>query len=123
MIALLDTATLATVAEATLANDTRFLGMVQGPRPPRAIGLSASVIGSTVTLEWMNATGRSLPTGLVVEAGSAPGLSNLAVLQLAAAQTSLTVPNVARGAYYVRVRLVNGTGPGEASNEVLVTVP
>jgi hypothetical protein len=80
---------MATVAEATLTNDTRLLGLEQGRRPPRAMSLSATVIGSTVTLEWMNATGRSLATGLVVEAGSAPGLSNLAVLQLAAAQTSL----------------------------------
>jgi hypothetical protein len=122
-IMVLDTAAWTVVAQAELANDTRLVGMVQGPRPPRASGLSASVTGNSVTLGWTNATSRTLATGLVVEAGSASGLSNLAVLPLLPTETALTVPNVPRGSYYVRVRAVNGTGPGEPSNEVLVTVP
>jgi hypothetical protein len=57
----------------------------------------------------------------VIEAGSAPGLSNLAVV--GHPTTAASFSGVAPGTYYVRVRGVNAQGAGFASNEVTVVVP
>jgi hypothetical protein len=121
-VSIYETAGLTPVAEADLSQWSSSAAMVLSPRPPRGTALQAAVNGSTVSLTWRQ-EGRTLSTGTIVEAGSGPGLSNLAVLTLPPGQTSLTVPNVARGTYYVRIRPVNGSGPGDASNEVTVSVP
>jgi len=117
-----ETAAFTVLAESNLANDTRVVGMALGPRPPRATNLAANVTGSTVTLEWTNQTSRSIATSLVVEAGSMPGLSDLARLSVPQGQTTLTVTDVPSGRYHVRVRSLNGTGLGDPSNEVVVVV-
>jgi hypothetical protein len=89
------------------------------PGPPAALG--ASVAGSRVSLSWQPpATGA--PTRYVVEAGSAPGLANLAVLPLAGEASSFAV-DAPNGRYFVRVRAANACGAGGASNEVVVDVP
>jgi hypothetical protein len=85
--------------------------------PPAPSGLGQSVNGTLVTLNWTAPTGA---TGYLVEAGSAPGLANLAVL-LAGPNPALAV-TAPRGTYFVRLRGVNGCGVGAASNEVIVTV-
>jgi len=121
-IQVVDTTTLTTVIEADLPVRTRVVGVVLGPRPPRATNLSAAVAGSAVTLRWTNESERSIATGLVLEAGSGPGAADLARLPMAAGATSLTVTGVPRGTYYVRVRSANGSGLGEPSNEVTVVV-
>ena len=76
--------------------------------------------GPTVTLTW---TASGSPTSYIVEASSSPGGSaNLASLNTGNAQTTLTVPRVPPGVYYVRVRAVDSSGPSAPSNEVQVTV-
>jgi hypothetical protein len=80
-----------------------------------------SVAGGSVTLSWMLPAGVTM--GTVVEAGSAPGLSNLAALPVAAGSTAVTVPNVPAGTYYVRLRALNAAGPSAPSNEITVVVP
>ena len=122
IIAVYDTVGFAVVAQADLGNDSLVNGMALGPRPPRADNLTADVTGRVVALAWTNQATRALATGLVVEAGSAPGLSDLARLPMAAAQVALTVPDVPPGTYYVRVRSFNGTGLGEASNEISIVI-
>ncbi len=122
-IALIDSTTFATLAEADLPTDSGVVGLVLGPRPPRATNLSAAVLGISVMLQWENEASRSLATGVIVEAGSTRGATNLAWFCLPAGTTTLPVPNVPRGTYYVRVRGLNGTGKGEPSNEVAVAVP
>jgi hypothetical protein len=112
--------------EAAVDIDVPDLGfihsLVLGPRPPRVESLSAIVSGSTVTLTWTNAVSQGRATQLNLEAGSASGLANLAQFVLPPGASSLVVSGVPAGTYFVRVRPVNGTGVGPASNEVAVTV-
>jgi hypothetical protein len=83
--------------------------------------LRSTVSGSNVQLQWAMA-----PDGVVsflVEAGSAPTLTNLATLNTGNAATILNVANVPNGSYHVRVRGVGADGiPGPPSNEIVVTV-
>jgi hypothetical protein len=93
------------------------------PAPPTAPAeLSSSVSGSTVTFTW-SPPFSGTPTSYVLEAGSAPGLRNLAVFDTGSPATTLAVPGVPRGAYYVRLRGRNAQGVGLASNEHVVVVP
>jgi hypothetical protein len=90
--------------------------------PPAApFALEVSRAGSTVTFTW---AAPSIGTGPFVyrfEGGTAPGLSNLASVTVGA--TSLVVPGVPPGIYYVRVRAVGPGGTGPAGNEVTLVVP
>jgi hypothetical protein len=80
------------------------------------------VAGSTVTFTW-TAPAIGTPSSYVLEAGSAPGLSNLAVFDTGTMATTFVVPGVPPGAYYVRLRARNAQGPGVSSDERLVIVP
>ncbi|MEZ5289730.1 MAG: fibronectin type III domain-containing protein [Vicinamibacterales bacterium] len=92
----------------------------QPPGPPLNF-LATLSAGNTVTFSWSAPTTGGAPTGYILEAGSAPGLANLATLPLPT--TSYTVAGVPRGTYFLRVRAVNAIGPGPASNEVQLNVP
>lgn len=88
------------------------------PLPAAPTSLARTGSGSTVVLNWIAAAGASR---YQVEAGSGPGLANLASVDVGAA-VSLTTP-APPGLYYVRVRGVNGCGQGPPSNEIQVAVP
>ncbi|MCC7126516.1 MAG: PQQ-binding-like beta-propeller repeat protein [Acidobacteria bacterium] len=79
-----------------------------------------TVSGNSVTLSWT--VPDDVVTGYRVEAGSAPGLADLAVLPVSSGN-SVTIPQVPAGRYYVRLRALNHTGAGAVSNEVQVVVP
>jgi predicted phage tail protein len=86
------------------------------PQPPTAFMQSGQ--GPEVTLRWTAPVGGYAPTGYVIEAGSAPGLANLAVLHVGnVVNFTTTAPP---GTYYVRVRAVNASGASLASNEIVV---
>jgi predicted phage tail protein len=87
--------------------------------PAAPQNLTQSVSGTTVTLTWNPPLGGGA-TGYIVEASVVPGGALVASLPVAA--TSLVVPNVPAGVYYVRVRAVNGAGSSAPSNEVTVSV-
>ena len=89
--------------------------------PPNApTNLTSSVFGQTVTLNWSASAAGCPASGFAVQAGSAPGLSDIAVINLGATTTlSASAPP---GNYYVRVVAINGFGGSTASNEILVTV-
>jgi predicted phage tail protein len=87
--------------------------------PGQPTNLSSSGSGTDVTLTWQAPTTGAAAAGYVIEAGSAPGLANLAVLRVGNTLTfSTTAPP---GTYYVRVRAVGVYGnAGPASNEIVV---
>jgi hypothetical protein len=90
--------------------------------PTRAPLFNTPVVSAdrSVSLSWSGPP--ELTNGFVVEAGSAPGLADLASFSLDAG-TTVTVPNVPSGSYYVRVRARNYIGLSVASNEARIDVP
>ena len=102
------------------ASNEVVLDVPSGCGVPTAPGtFTSSVSGRTVSLAW-GAAGSAAT--YVLEAGSAPGLSNLLVSNRGAVTTLTTV--APPGRYYVRVRGVSGCGQqGPASNEIVVVVP
>jgi len=98
--------------------------VVSSAAPGAPTNLSASVAaGGRVTLGWDPPTTGGAAAGYRLEAGSALGLANLAVVPLPASSTTFAATNVASGRYYVRVLAVNAAGVGTPSNEVTVVVP
>jgi hypothetical protein len=78
--------------------------------------------GSTVTLVW-TAPASGVPISYIIEASSVPGGSaNLANFNTGNTSTSLIVPGVPFGTYYVRIRALDDTGLSAPSNEVQVNV-
>ncbi len=75
-----------------------------------------SVAGNDVTLRWTAPTEGAAPVAYVLTAGSAPGASDVAVIDLGSAATSIrgAVPD---GTYFVRLAARGTCGVGPASNE------
>ena len=92
-------------------------GAPSPPGVPFAVG--AVVSGANGSITWSKPAGPV--DGYVLEAGTAAGLSNAAVVQLGP-QTSVGFAGIPAGRYYVRVRARNGVGTGLASEEVTVVV-
>jgi hypothetical protein len=89
--------------------------------PPNApTNLTSTVSGNLVTLTWTAPVGGCAASAYSVQAGSAPGLSDLAILNVGAA-TSLSVTAPA-GRYFVRVVAMNAFGGSVGSVEIVVTV-
>jgi plastocyanin len=88
--------------------------------PGAPTSLVATVSGTSVSLSWKTAAAGCTPTGYVLEAGSASGLSNLANFNTGFTVTSFSASGIAPGTYFVRVRAANTGGSSAASNEVTV---
>lgn len=86
------------------------------PAAPRA--LTAEVAGRQVTLKWQAPFGA---TQYVLEAGSAPGLADLATIGVT--ETQLVIDGVPSGVYHLRVRGINTIGRGAPSQELRLVVP
>jgi hypothetical protein len=95
------------------------VGCTSPPGPPAGLSIVQNS-GGTVVLAWTQSGGG--PTSYIIEAGSAPGLANLATIDLGRPDLAFTATGVPRGTYYVRVRGRNRCGTGAASNEVAIVV-
>jgi len=103
------------------SNEVQFtVGSTPCSAPPLApTAVAARVTASTVVLTWNASTGA--PGSYVLEAGSAPGLTNIVVSDTGSAATSFTAVAPA-GTYYVRVRARNLCGTSGPSNEIVLLV-
>ena len=88
--------------------------------PETPSGLTPSVSGSTVTLQWTAPTAGGQATGYLLLAGSAPGAANLGTIPVSS--TSVSVPGVPNGVYYVRVMATNAVGASLPTSDVTVVV-
>ena len=84
------------------------------------LGMFRWLVWREITLTWSAPAGGCPATGYVVQAGSAPGASDLALFDVGVA-TSLTVA-APLGTYVVRVIARNAFGDSFASNEVVISV-
>jgi VHL beta domain len=88
--------------------------------PPGVPGMpTVTLIGQFVTLNWAAPVSGGPVIDYQLEAGSAPGASNTAIVRTVAPTLSATAPP---GIYYVRVRARNAAGLGPASSEVVIDV-
>ena len=99
-----------------------------GPPPPTdgapgsPFGLAAGSAGSNVTLAWSAPISGGAPTFYMIEAGSAPGSSDLANFSTGNAATSFSAGGVGAGTFFVRVRAGNASGVSGPSNEATLVV-
>ena len=97
------------------------INMVLGPRPTvpgPPSGLLAARSAGGVTFTWLAPTNGGAATSYVLQAGLSPGAT---AVTLASTTTTLTVPGVPPGTFFVRVRGVNALGTGSPSNQYMLT--
>jgi hypothetical protein len=88
--------------------------------PPGIPGMpTVTLSGQFVTLNWAAPVSGGPVIDYQLEAGSAPGASNIDIVRTVAPTLSATAPP---GIYYVRVRARNAAGLGPASPEVVIDV-
>jgi len=97
---------------------TADLVLIPPGAPNAPSGLFATGVGANVDLRWSAPRGGIAATGYLIEAGTAPGLSNIGRFPVGNVLRFSTV--APPGVYYVRVRAVSAPGPGEASNEIII---
>jgi hypothetical protein len=113
-----DLGSLAVLGSTTVDAGACFVvGFAASPAAPRTP--SASLDQGTVTVQWQPPA--ETVTGYVVEAGTAPGLANIASFPMPG--TTLVVPNVPSGRYFVRIRARNYIGWGVPTDDIVVDVP
>lgn len=86
------------------------------------INLSATAIGSAVTLTWVAPTSGDAVLSYIIEAGSTPGAANLASFSTGNTATSFFAAGVGTGTYFVRVHAVGANSIGASSNEAVLVV-
>ena len=74
-------------------------------------------------ITWNRGIGGGAVSNFVLQAGTAPGAADLGSFPLSASATSLFVPNVPPGTYFLRVVGVNQGGAGAPSNESTLAMP
>ncbi len=84
--------------------------------------LSATITGSTITFTWALPPLGLPGVSFILEAGTAPGLTNITPGLPIGSATSFTVPGVPPGTYYVRVRSVHASGTSAPTPDIAVTV-
>ena len=76
-------------------------------------------VTTSLVLVW-DPPNQGHPLSYIVEAGSRPGLSDVAAFETGNSLTSVYIASVPPGIYYVRVKARNGADISEASNEITI---
>ncbi|MEP7116222.1 MAG: fibronectin type III domain-containing protein, partial [Acidobacteriota bacterium] len=92
-----------------------------GPIPGVVARFGAWFNGRAVTLSWTPPTSGDPVTSYVLEAGTAPGRADLAVLPLGNA-LSFGVGGIGDGTYWVRLRAANSAGTGPATEDLALVM-
>lgn len=93
------------------------------PGAPTGLSFEIGRFGArSVTLTWTAPTSGDPPTTYVIQAGSAPGASNLWNAETGSTDPYQTVARVQPGTYYVRVLARNDCGTTGPTNEVTIVV-
>jgi hypothetical protein len=108
------------VGRVTVARVLPAVAALTAPGAPT--NLTATVNGSTVTLNWTGPVGGYAPTSFLGQAVSAAGLTDIASFDTGSTATALAVLNWPAGTYFVRVRAVNSAGTSGPSNEFQLVV-
>ncbi len=109
-------------AQCVSASRLRTNAHTGAPATGVPINLSATAIGSSVTLTWIPPTSGDSVLSYIIEAGSTPGTANLANFSTGNTATSFFASGVGNGTYFVRVRAVGASGIGAPSNEAVLVV-
>ena len=102
------------------SNEASVLVSLAAPGAPS--GLAWRSAGSSIWMAWSAPTAGGAPVAYSIEAGSAPGLSNLAVISTVGPIPGYWSGGVPDGTYFVRVRSTNAAGTSGPSNEVSLVV-
>jgi hypothetical protein len=105
------------------SNEVFFSVGVGGGGTAQPQDLRVTLTTTLATVSWNLAAGSVTPDAFVIEAGSAPGLADQAVIEVNGQTLSFTTNRPAPGAYYVRVRARNGTTLGPPTPDLLLVVP
>lgn len=82
---------------------------------------SPSIVGNTVGLSWSAGSGGGAPTSYVLTASLSASGPTIATVSVPS--SSIAIPGVPSGTYFVRVAGVNAAGVSAPSNQVTVAVP
>jgi uncharacterized repeat protein (TIGR03803 family) len=93
-----------------------------GLAPAVPTGLTTSSSGSNITISWQRPAVGCAPTSYILQAGSAPGLSNLANFNTGSDSTTFSAGGVGAGTYFIRVIAVNAAGASGPSQDVPLVV-
>jgi hypothetical protein len=90
--------------------------------PGAPLNVVAVITSGVLTVTWDADSGGTPATGYILEAGTAPGLSNVAAINLGNTRTFTYTAGVPPGVYYLRVRAYNVAGPSDPSRELVLNV-
>lgn len=106
------------------ASNEAFVAVPSGPgcaaAPNTPTNFTANASGNNVFLAWSAPVGGCPATGYVVQAGSAPGLSNIAIVNVGGARSVSAF--ALSGTYYIRVIALNSFGISNPTTEAVLTV-
>jgi predicted phage tail protein len=110
-----------TLSAGTYYARVRARNVVGVSAPSNQISFTISTTTTALTFAWEPPTSGATVTSYDLEVGTGPGLSNVGVYNTT--QLTHTTPPLANGTYYARVRGRNALGAGEATTELVVTLP
>lgn len=93
-------------------------GGTVAPNPPSNLFVWTS--GGRLTMTWAAPSSGTVPTGYVVEAGTASGLANIASINVTG--RSFVFDPVPNGFFFLRVRSRSAAGLGAPTSEVMINV-
>lgn len=105
------------------SNEVFFSAGSVSDLPAQPQNLRLTLTTTLATADWDIGPGLVPPEAFIIEAGSAPGLADQAVIEVSGQTLSFTTTRPAPGSYYVRIRARNGPTVGPATPDLLLVVP